>query len=179
MGLNPLVDKIRAQYPGAYDDMDDATLTKSVLAKYPQYSDLAAPKVQQPVQPESGVADKILGELGNDDLSQQGSAAYAARQKAGTQEQGLGGGLNSFEGSIADQGKSNAMSATGATAAAGLGGAEVLPPVVEALTSAAEAHPVIAKLLLKGLEVGGGSAATAGIYKLLNAFKPHTSSGSH
>lgn len=44
-GLNPLVDKIRAQYPGAYDDMDDAALTKSVLAKYPQYSDLAAPKL--------------------------------------------------------------------------------------------------------------------------------------
>lgn len=41
--LNPLVSKIRAAYPGAYDDLDDAALTKSVLAKYPQYSDLAAP----------------------------------------------------------------------------------------------------------------------------------------
>jgi hypothetical protein len=41
--LNPLVEKIRAMHPGAYDDMDDATLTKAVLAKYPQYSDLAAP----------------------------------------------------------------------------------------------------------------------------------------
>lgn len=41
--LNPLVTKIRSAHPGAYDDMDDATLTKAVLAKYPQYSDLAAP----------------------------------------------------------------------------------------------------------------------------------------
>lgn len=41
--LNALVTKIRAAHPGAYDDMDDATLTKAVLAKYPQYSDLAAP----------------------------------------------------------------------------------------------------------------------------------------
>lgn len=41
--LNPLTQKIRAKYPGAYDDLDDATLTKKVLAKYPQYSDLAAP----------------------------------------------------------------------------------------------------------------------------------------
>lgn len=41
--LNPLVEKIRAMHPGAYDDMDDATLTKAVLSKYPQYSDLAAP----------------------------------------------------------------------------------------------------------------------------------------
>lgn len=50
--LNPLVEKIRAKYPGAYDDMDDATLTKKVLAKYPQYSDLAAPPMQQPVKPQ-------------------------------------------------------------------------------------------------------------------------------
>lgn len=50
--LNPLVDKIRSMHPGAYDDMDDATLTKAVLAKYPQYSDLAAPKIQKPSAPE-------------------------------------------------------------------------------------------------------------------------------
>ena len=46
--LNPLVEKIRGKYPGAYDDMDDAALTKAVLAKYPQYSDLAAPAVAKP-----------------------------------------------------------------------------------------------------------------------------------
>lgn len=46
--LNPLVGKIRTMHPGAYDDMDDAALTKAVLRKYPQYSDLAAPKIQKP-----------------------------------------------------------------------------------------------------------------------------------
>ncbi len=46
--LNPLVEKIRAMHPGAYDDMDDAALTKAVLAKYPQYSDLAAPAMAKP-----------------------------------------------------------------------------------------------------------------------------------
>lgn len=46
--LNPLVEKIRAMHPGTYDDMDDAVLTKAVLAKYPQYSDLAAPSVAKP-----------------------------------------------------------------------------------------------------------------------------------
>lgn len=46
--LNPLVTKIRAAHPGAYDDMDDATLTKKVLAKYPQYSDLAVNPIQKP-----------------------------------------------------------------------------------------------------------------------------------
>jgi hypothetical protein len=46
--LNPLVEKIRAMHPGTYDDMDDAALTKAVLAKYPQYSDLAAPAIAKP-----------------------------------------------------------------------------------------------------------------------------------
>ncbi len=41
--LNPLVAKVRAAYPGVYDDMDDAKLTKMVLAKHPGYEDLAAP----------------------------------------------------------------------------------------------------------------------------------------
>jgi len=50
--LNLLTEKIRAAHPHVYDDMDDATLTKKVLAKYPQYSDLAAPKISRPAPPE-------------------------------------------------------------------------------------------------------------------------------
>lgn len=46
--LNPLAAKIRAAHPGAYDDMDDAELTKRVLAKYPQYSDLAGAGIPKP-----------------------------------------------------------------------------------------------------------------------------------
>jgi len=49
--LNPLVDKIRNAHPGVYDDMDDATLTKKVLAKYPQYSDLAVPDPKSAPKP--------------------------------------------------------------------------------------------------------------------------------
>ena len=40
----PLAAKIRAKYPGAYDGIDDATLEKQVLAKYPQYAKLAEPE---------------------------------------------------------------------------------------------------------------------------------------
>jgi hypothetical protein len=32
--------KVRTFYPGAYDDLDDATLAKKVLAKYPTYCDV-------------------------------------------------------------------------------------------------------------------------------------------
>lgn len=42
-GLNPLVDKIRSAHPGAYDDLSDAELTAKVIAKHPQYQDLALP----------------------------------------------------------------------------------------------------------------------------------------
>lgn len=35
---------IRAKYPGAYDNIDDATLEKQVLAKYPQYQSLVEPE---------------------------------------------------------------------------------------------------------------------------------------
>src|SRR6266567_4639658 len=49
--LNPLVEKIRGKYPGAYDDLDDAALTKAVLAKYPQYEDLARPSTPMPGSP--------------------------------------------------------------------------------------------------------------------------------
>jgi hypothetical protein len=40
----PLAQKIRAKFPGVYDDMDDATLEKAVLAKHPEYADLAEPE---------------------------------------------------------------------------------------------------------------------------------------
>src|SRR6266566_6930707 len=110
-GLNQLVDSIRAKYPGSYDDMDDATLTRQVLAKYPQYSDLTVPKLSQPVQVESSGRDKFLGAL----------APQAAPRTAGaglTQE-----GFPGFEGSYAsgDEGKALAMTGAGlATAAAPL-----------------------------------------------------------
>src|SRR4030095_14300542 len=39
---------IRSKYPGAYDDMDDATLERTVLAKYPEYADLAKEDVAGP-----------------------------------------------------------------------------------------------------------------------------------
>lgn len=39
--MGQLAQKWRAKYPGAYDDMDDGALEAKVLAKFPQYKDLA------------------------------------------------------------------------------------------------------------------------------------------
>ena len=49
--LNELVVKWRKKYPIAYDKIDDATLTKKILAKYPVYAPLAAPKAHPPDLP--------------------------------------------------------------------------------------------------------------------------------
>jgi hypothetical protein len=38
-----LAAKVRAKFPGVYDDLDDAALESAVLAKHPEYADLAKP----------------------------------------------------------------------------------------------------------------------------------------
>lgn len=80
--LNDLVEKIRAKYPGEYDDMDDATLTKKVLAKYPEYSDLAAPKIQPPSLP---------GALGKSHAQQMAAGPYT---EPGAAEEEMVGGVS-------------------------------------------------------------------------------------
>ncbi|MFZ3278761.1 MAG: hypothetical protein WA182_17820, partial [Candidatus Sulfotelmatobacter sp.] len=40
-----LAQKIRAAHPGAYDDLDDSSLEKAVISKFPQYQDLATPNI--------------------------------------------------------------------------------------------------------------------------------------
>lgn len=149
--LNSLVEKIRAAHPGAYDDMDDATLTNRVLAKYPQYSDLAAPKLQQPFQVESSGTDKFLGALAPQPIQR------------GTPSADLPG----FEGSYAsgDEGKGLAMTGAGVAAGAGL----AAPGVISALAAAAAAHPLAARVVMRGLEglgLGVGLRAGAKFVKL-------------
>jgi hypothetical protein len=58
----PLAATIRAKYPGAYDDLDDATLERQVLAKYPQYADLAEPEPAA-AKPERSMSDRVADAL--------------------------------------------------------------------------------------------------------------------
>ncbi len=141
--LNPLVEKIRAAHPGVYDDMDDATLTKKVLAKYPQYSDLAAPKLQSPVQVESSTSDKILGAL---------APQQVQRSKTPNTQAGFPG----FEGSYSsgDEGKALAMTGAGVATGAALAS----PAVITALRTAAAAHPFAAEVVKHGLKALGYGA---------------------
>jgi hypothetical protein len=52
--MGDLANKVRAKYPGVYDDMDDAALEAKVLAKYPQYGDLAKAAPSPAPQPSMG-----------------------------------------------------------------------------------------------------------------------------
>jgi hypothetical protein len=56
----PLAQKIRAKFPGVYDDLDDAALEKAVLAKYPEYADMAEP--ERPAAQEPSMLDRVLAD---------------------------------------------------------------------------------------------------------------------
>jgi hypothetical protein len=156
MGLNPLVDKIRTAHPGAYDDMDDAALTKAVLSKYPQYSDMAAP-------PTSTAANAAPPEL-------QSSLPGGDVPVVGAMTQPFGEILAGLE---YDPKFRNDTAAYGVGSAAAVGlpaaapeGLAVTPAALEAVQAAAKAHPLLAKIITKGLEGAGFSAGLGGLAKL-------------
>jgi hypothetical protein len=61
--MGDLANKIRAKYPGSYDDMDDAALEAKILAKYPQYGDLAkAAPVAQPA-PKPSLGQRVVSDV--------------------------------------------------------------------------------------------------------------------
>lgn len=129
--LNPLVTKIRTAYPGAYDDMDDAALTKSVLAKYPQYSDLAAPPVPNPreqLQMQPSNTATALNPTRS--VAGPGEASYVAQADRPSQDRML------------------------AAAAVGAGG-QVLPGAIAStlpfIRTAARSHPIATQMVASGV----------------------------
>lgn len=62
--MSELTQRIRAKYPGIYDDLSDADLEKAVLAKHPEYADLAG---KEPTR--SNV--QIVGKAESDDPREQ------------------------------------------------------------------------------------------------------------
>jgi hypothetical protein len=66
MHYTELAKKIRDKHPGAYDDLDDATLAQKIVDKYPAYADTtfeaAAPANAPESSPGVGGTGKILGQ---------------------------------------------------------------------------------------------------------------------
>lgn len=61
MNVQEFAATVRAKHPGAYEDMDDATLTQKVLAKYPQYQDMVDTSSDKPGALESGALGLMSG----------------------------------------------------------------------------------------------------------------------
>lgn len=165
--LNPLTEKIRAKYPGAYDDLDDASLTKMILAKHPQYEDLAAPKFDaSPKAP--GLTDQKAAFNGNEPITPLPGESFldtmkraAAAGKTVTPEQITGQTI---------QGAKDLPTVGAAAATAGIAGPAILagtgelgaatPAIAKAIAEAAAAHPILTKIIVRGLE---GTALGAGL----------------
>lgn len=156
--LNPLVTKIRGMHPGAYDDMDDATLTKRVLAKYPQYSDLATPggdvnnpaaSVPRPPNPINQATDVYLP----DNASNPG-----ASEGAGLRE-GLGEWVDRSGGDVVRGGanvvKGNVAKGMHQVLSGGMNAATPALPFAAAAAPMAVARGTIGSLM-------GGKAASVG-----------------
>lgn len=55
-----LAGKIRAKYPGAYDNLSDSDLEQKIIAKYPQYKDMATPAAPSSSVPTgASIADQL------------------------------------------------------------------------------------------------------------------------
>lgn len=98
----PLAQKIRAKFPGVYDDLDDATLEARVLAKHPEYKDMVAPET--PAAPSMGPTHSLgenvlrLAKQGVDyAFSKPEDAIEAVGPAAGA---GLGAGIGAMFGGV-------------------------------------------------------------------------------
>lgn len=61
--MSDLTDRVRAKYPGVYDDLSDADLEKSILAKHPEYADLATKPPPPPAAQPQSFGDQLTASL--------------------------------------------------------------------------------------------------------------------
>ena len=153
-GLNPLVDKIRAAYPGTYNDLSDAELTSKILAKYPQYGDLAQPYSK---------TDAIKSQ----ELNNPSSPNFAAPLPG------------SFEGSYSsgDTGKAAAMSAAGGLALSGLLAGQALAPSVVTRAVGTGLLDAVGNEITKDMTTAGPSLAARAAASTVGAVKAATGYG--
>lgn len=143
-----LAAKVRAKYPGVYDDLDDATLEQKILAKYPEYADLVEPAPTAPSGPARTWAD----------------TATELLPTAGGIAGGLIGGIG---GTVGGMGLGGVPGAIGGATLGGAAG-ELFRQVIDRLRGAeAPSSPLEAasRIGLQGVVQGGSEAIGAGIAK--------------
>lgn len=182
-----LVKRVRAKYPDAYRDLDDATLERLVLAKYPEYRDLAQPPPESapPLGP-IAKAGAVLGDVAGGARAGLASTIYRggdlirrrlglervidrpAVQAAMTAPEGTAGQVGFYGEQIAE-----ALAPTRLLARTGAKAAQVVAPMLERAigTTAARVLPIAAVDAAGAAGVsslqGGDPAVAAGLGAVL------------
>ena len=166
-----LAQRIKAKFPGQYDDMDDATLESKVIAKYPQYSDLprtkdtapnvglAAPKrpdaIRQDFPDSTGGAGEQKNDVGNTVIVPKTDEDFAdtvkraaAQGKKTTQAQ-IDAEVATMPAKAAET--VAAAPVIGAAGTAALASPSMAPDAIKAVKAMAQAHPAAAKLIRRVL----------------------------
>jgi hypothetical protein len=145
--LSPIEQLMQGSQPTSASAQPQGQDTLSPIERLMQQpSTQPAHDVGTTVKPQSSMVDQVLGALAPQSVPQTTGAGA---------KQGDEGG---FEGMLAsgDQGKANFMSGAGGAALLTLLGANYGPGALEAVKAAAQSHPLVAKVLLHGLETAGG-----------------------
>jgi hypothetical protein len=146
---------IRAKYPGAYDDLDDAALESQVVAKYPQYKDLADPPKTTPSPPTT--PERTWTDTAVDALPTIGGALG-----------GLAGGVG---GSVFGMGVGAVPGAIGGAAVGGAGGEGLRQSINAMRGKGALLTPgaALAGIGTEGAIQGAAEGAGIGVGKLLTS----------
>jgi len=108
MTFAELASKVRAKYPGAYDNLDDTELASKVIAKYPQYkaqidnAEQIEPGVYGETAPPEQKAAEMVTKIGNDAGAVYGGAnllkglAGLGMKGVGAMTEGMGPTLESW-----------------------------------------------------------------------------------
>lgn len=156
-----LAQRIRAKYPGAYDDIDDATLEKQVLAKHPEYADLAQPEPQKPAPKASMVDMALMDNPALPPLFRGGQAVLrlAKRNPATTGAMVAGAAAAPFTGGMS---VIPAMAISGGAGALGAGAGQLV----------SGQKPDVATMAKEGAAMAGGEGLGRGAVALLSKAAP-------
>lgn len=148
-----LAASIRAKYPGAYDDLDDAALEQQVLLKYPQYADLVEPEPVAPATPAE--PKRSLTDTAVDALPMIGGA--------------LGGLVGGAGGTVGGFGVGGVPGAVGGATVGGAGGEGIRQAINALRGKGALLTPGAAAkgIATQGAVQGGTEALGAGVGRLL------------
>ncbi len=155
-----LAKKIRNKYPGEYDDIDDIELERRIIAKHPEYEDLASEEARRPIstktsQPPGDLTRLITGEKPEPSLLERATSPLT------TIPSEFARSISQYMDIPTKEGRVHPLAAFGAGAVEGLG------DVISSLTSPADLAATV-------LGFGAYGAAGKGLKRTAEALRRGT-----